>query len=99
MLSKGMIKEIQRLSVEEGLSQRRVAKLLGVSRGTVATATLRHRLEPQSTDSSLNLTDCCPRRCPGCGGRVYMPCRLCIARTYDAQRRATSDLGARAACL
>ena len=34
MFSIGMIKEIQRLSIEEGLSQRRIAKLLGISRGT-----------------------------------------------------------------
>ncbi len=41
----------------------------------------------------LNHADCRPQRCPGCGGRVYLPCRLCIARAYDAPRRTVHTAG------
>lgn len=62
---------------EDGLSQQMVADLLGISRPTVHNilynqrdgATVR-RMEGTAT----------PVRCPGCGGKVLLPCRACSLR-------------------
>ena len=85
MLTAALVLEIRRLLDEGQLSQRTIARKLGVSRGSVANiASGRRRLhgagedreaigvEPPSTAS----------RCRGCGGLVYEPCLLCRAREY-----------------
>jgi len=80
----GMVVLIRRLLAEGKLSQRAISRVTRVGRSTVATiaaGTRRDRslcrpeefdLFPQHSGVS--------ERCPGCGGRVYMPCRLCYVR-------------------
>jgi hypothetical protein len=90
MLSQTIILEIDRLLKEGQLSQRKIARRLGVSRGTIsAIARGRRRLhgkEPWREKRSAG-----PARCPACGYRVYLPCMICRAREYREQYRRTSS--------
>lgn len=87
MLPQSKIEEIRRL-LAEGKSQRRVARLADVSRGTVGTVAAgrcRDRVVLPGVD------DVPPGpsvRCPGCGGRVYAPCLLCRVRRLQTEERA-----------
>ena len=76
--------EIQRLLDLKTHSQRKIAVLVGVSRGTVGTiASGRRRYGDASPDPCDNVPEepsGPPARCPGCGGLVYMPCLLCRLR-------------------
>jgi hypothetical protein len=84
MIAADLIGEIQRLLAEGKLSQRKIAKLTGVSRGTVgALANGKRVLRQRETDcweAGLEPQPGPPQRCPGCGGLVYLPCRLCRTR-------------------
>jgi transcriptional regulator with XRE-family HTH domain len=92
MLALPKVREIERLLLEGKLSYRRIATTLGVSRSTVSAiangkrpdyeARLRARLADEEPLGPL-------ARCPTCGGRVYLPCRLCRVRQLKAQERET----------
>lgn len=91
MIAPLRIAEVCRLLAEGRLSQRAIAKMTGVSRGTIiAVATGRRRERaPRPDDDSLEPQGP-PRRCPRCGGLVYMPCRACLLRertSRDAKYR------------
>jgi transcriptional regulator with XRE-family HTH domain len=83
MLASGRIKEVERLLAEGGLSYRKIAKAIGVSRATVSAIArgtrpnyaARIRLRPPKNEPLGEVG-----RCPTCGARVYMPCRLCRVR-------------------
>ena len=83
MLAPSMVLEIRRLLAEGIFSQRKIARLTGVSRGSVGAIAsgkrpdyeLRSRVEDKFERPAGP-----PRRCPTCGGMVYMPCRLCALR-------------------
>ena len=82
MIALRVVDEVRRLLAEGKLSQRKVAKVLGISRGTVGViasgrrpdyeALRRARAEKEATPPAG-----LPRRCPGCGGMVAMPCIAC----------------------
>jgi hypothetical protein len=84
MISPAKVAEVRRLLVEEGLSQRNVANLTGVSRGTIHAIAAGKRpdyeLSRRPFDADFSPPDGPPRRCPECGGMVHMPCRLCRVR-------------------
>lgn len=87
MIGMAKVKEAERLLAVGNLSQRRIAAMVGVSRATVASiasgtrpdyeARLLARLEDNQPLGPL-------ARCGGCGGMVYMPCRLCHVRAIKA---------------
>ncbi len=86
MLHVDVIREIRRLLNDEDMSQRTIAARLGVSRGVVGQIASgcrglygRDRLGRWTIRHSPNSI---PERCPGCGGQVYMPCRLCTIRAH-----------------
>lgn len=92
MIRDTVVAEVRRLLFVERLSQRQVAARLGVSRGSVhAIARGKRQLlrEPAEEEAAPVGP---PRRCPECGGLVYMPCLLCRARairgTNGSARRA-----------
>lgn len=79
-----VVREIRRLLDEGDLSQRAIARRVGVSRGLVARVAAGQRsLVDRGAPSYPELFGPeagLPVRCPGCGGMVYEPCRLCEAR-------------------
>ncbi len=92
MLPLSKVKEVRRLLDEGKLSQRKIAKMLGVSRGIVgAIASGRRGIygkEPQENDFlGLPSEEFDPERCPGCGGWIYMPCAVCRVRAYLERNR------------
>ncbi len=83
MLALSMVAEIRRLLAEDKLSQRKIAKLTGISRGTVGAIARGRRpdYEPQpKTEDEFDRPSGPPQQCATCGGMVYMPCRLCALR-------------------
>lgn len=87
MLAMGKVLEIERLLAEGRLSQRKISLLVGVSRGVISA--IARGTRPDYEARRQNHSDAIePRgdieRCPTCGGRVYMPCRLCRVRRIQA---------------
>jgi len=91
MIASSVVNEIKRLLAEGKCSQRKIARITGVSRGTVgAIASGRRRdYDVPTREPELDLDEPTgpPRRCTGCGGLVYMPCRLCHVRKLVAESR------------
>jgi hypothetical protein len=86
MLARTVVAEIQRLLEEGRMSQRAVAHRVGVSRGTVhaiAHGRRRDRRSGRESVSELTPLDGPVERCPGCGGKVQMPCLLCRLRAMQ----------------
>lgn len=89
MLTPGKVMEIRRLLASGNYSQRQVARITGVSRGTVGAIASGRRPdyplnEPEEDEYPTNSP---PVRCSGCGGWVYAPCRLCRVRARAQQQR------------
>jgi hypothetical protein len=81
MIARETVEQIQRLLAEGNVSQRGIARLMGVSRGTVNAIAQGKRREPRPAKPEEEDLPCGPpQRCPTCGGFVYMPCRLCRVR-------------------
>ncbi len=84
MIAQAKINEIERLLAAGEFSQRKIAKMVDVSRsvvGAIAAGTrpdyeaLRREREESFPEPLGPLG-----RCGGCGGMVYTPCRLCRIR-------------------
>ena len=86
MLDRHLADKVLQLLNEQKLSQRQVARLTGVSRGTVAAIArgvwhARHRSRPnRESDASPP-----PSRCPDCGAIVTPPCLACHVRALKAR--------------
>ena len=88
MIASSVVQEVRRLLAQGEFSQRKIARIAGISRGTVGAIAagkrsdrvrLRRAVEDESREPVGPL-----QRCPGCGGMVYMPCSLCRARALKA---------------
>jgi len=91
MLAIAKVKEVERLLAAGQLSQRKIAKTTGVSRGIVGAIASGRRPDYETrmlARSEENEPLGPVERCAGCGGRVHMPCRLCRVRKLKAQREA-----------
>ncbi len=93
MIAPEAVQRIREMLREGTHPQRKIARLTGVSRGTVGAIALGRRpdypAKPRSgADDSSPFTGPL-QRCPGCGGMVFMPCRMCQARSIKerASRR------------
>lgn len=88
MLPQAQVDEVRRLLAEGRVSQRRIARQLGISRSTVgliASGRRPDRPPPVAADDDPWADAGPPQRCPTCGGMVYVPCRLC--RVRELKRR------------
>ena len=92
MLAQTTVKEVERLLAQGNLSHRQIARLAGVAehrweRSPPANARLRGAL-------LARLRELAPpgplARCPGCGGLVHTPCRLCRVRKIKAEQQEAS---------
>ena len=88
MLPQAKIEEVEKLLAEGKLSQRKISALTGVSRAVVSQVALGERpdyaLRREIPDDFLEPSGEI-ERCPTCGARVYMPCRLCHVRRLQEQ--------------
>jgi len=75
-----VIAEAKRL-LAAGLSQRAIARRLGISRGTVGAIATGRRPDYESLKGDNEPEKV---RCTGCGGMVAMPCRACRVRAAAA---------------
>jgi len=91
MLSVAVVEEIERLLAAGSLSQRGIARRIGVSRGSVNAIAQGKRPDPQTRrparEDALVAPSGPPVRCPTCGGLVQMPCLACRLRALDESRR------------
>jgi hypothetical protein len=99
MISQGVVDQILRLLGEGHLSQRKIARTVGVSRGTIGAIAKGHR--PRVRRSAERWADPDrplgpPSRCGNCGGLVFMPCLLCRVRQLRAAELA--ERRAKAGC-
>lgn len=90
MIATSVVHEIRRLLQEGHVSQRQIARKIGVSRGTV-NAIARgkrpsHAAKGQHEENGFTAPSGLPVRCPGCGCRVQMPCLLCYIRESNESR-------------
>jgi hypothetical protein len=101
MLAESLVAHVAELLADGRISQRRIARLTGVSRGTVGAIARGRRpldLRPKCADEESFRPLGPPARCRGCGGKVYMPCQLCRVRALAAiERRLTESERAAAA--
>lgn len=86
MLTLEKVLEVKRLLDEGQLSRRGIAAATGVSRGSVNAIANGdrglHGRDPNEAPLDEPERSTVARRCPECGGRVYLPCVLCDARRY-----------------
>ena len=90
MIAPLVINEIRRLLDQRELSQRMIARRIGVSRGTVNAIWLGKRPDRQAhrPEEEILAYGAGPvERCPGCGGKVQMPCLVCRVRSLQETRR------------
>lgn len=92
MIARSIVNEVRRLLAEGKRSHRKIAQMTGISRGSVGAIASGRRpdyaacqREEDSCDEPLGP----PARCPGCGGMVTMPCRLCRARQSRSPQQRT----------
>ena len=94
MIPPAIVEEARRLLAGGELSQRKIAALLKISRGTIGAIALGRRPDyppPDEADEDPgNLQP--PVRCRGCGGLVYAPCRLCRVRAAKARQQTAARL-------
>ncbi len=83
MIPPSVICQIRRMLAEGDVSQRRIAKITGISRATIGAIANGKRPdyhERRSDELEFIRPMGPPVRCGGCGGLVWMPCRLCHIR-------------------
>lgn len=94
MIAATVVNEIERLLAEGRLSQRKIASLTGVSRGTVGAIASGQRVLQSPAPSALAEESFAPdapiARCPICGAKVRMPCLACQLRANRERRRAAA---------
>jgi hypothetical protein len=96
MIAAKIVTEVRQLLDEGTLSQRKIAQRMGISRGSVGAIAAGKRPDyeamGQPREDEWEEPAGPPARCPGCGGKVYMPCRLCRTRqAIDENARSTSQ--------
>jgi hypothetical protein len=88
MLSQTIVDHVRQLLVEGKISQRKIARQLGISRGTVGAIASGKREDYVRKPPEESYCLLPAMRCPGCGGNVHPPCRFCKVRAFRAKELA-----------
>lgn len=92
MLTDEMVAEINQLLKSTTISQRAIARRLGINRETVNRIANGARFDPSAhrrAKEALEPRDIEPIRCHGCGSKItVIPCLTCKLRKMDRQGRA-----------
>jgi len=90
MIAPAVVDEIRRLLGEGRLSQRKIAREVGVSRGTVHAIARGKRPDrparPLRRVGEVIEPTGPVRRCPECGAKVFTPCLACQVRALARGR-------------
>ena len=89
-ITRPMLEEIERLLKESSWSQRKIAREVGISRSMVNNIARGYRPNCQELPGVVYPTGPLVR-CPGCGGRVFMPCMLCHIRELKEMDRPVTE--------
>ena len=90
MIPPSVVAQVKRLLAQGRWSGRKIARMTGVSRGTVAAIAQGKRPDYDTSpgDGEPLEEPLGPLgRCPGCGGMAHAPCRLCRTRKLMAQSK------------
>jgi hypothetical protein len=93
VINPARVQLVEQLLSEKKFSQRVIARLAGVSRGSVGAIAAGRRPDYGNDNPAPDNDHWAPSgpivRCPRCGGRVFAPCRLCHVRerVEDRPRR------------
>lgn len=96
MIRASVVQEVKRLLAEGRLSQRKIARRAGLSRGSVGLIAQGKRPDYQprrDMEEELSGPVGPPERCPSCGALVYLPCRLCRLKELLAKSTPMHGLG------
>jgi hypothetical protein len=92
MLSSSIVQEIERLLAGGEMSNRAIAAKVGVGKSTVNVIAKGERIpkrrREEVADRHLFRPVSPPQRCVRCGSFVHLPCLICDARLYRAQKSA-----------
>jgi hypothetical protein len=88
MISPAKVEEVRRLLAQGNISQRQIARQLSLSRGVVGSIASGRRPDYSLRTPQEPLCLLPAVRCPGCGGFVHPPCRLCRVRVIKARELA-----------
>ena len=96
MIAFAVIRKVKLLLAAGELSQRAIARHTRISRGTVGGVATGKRPDYEALAAAGSMQpaarpDGPAERCPGCGGLVYMPCRVCAARSGEPAPRIPSS--------
>lgn len=83
MLTQAQIKQVREFLADKALSQRKIATITRVSRGTVAAIARGKRPDYNRSGPPAGEDRLCTgptARCPECGGKVITPCKACRLR-------------------
>ncbi|HEY2881081.1 MAG TPA: hypothetical protein VGJ15_01580 [Pirellulales bacterium] len=95
MLSPEKVELVRQLLARGNMSQREMARFLNINRGTIRSIASGKRFnyqERQSADEETTNYMVPAVRCPGCGGMVYTPCRVCRLRARQVLVRRLQQL-------
>lgn len=90
MIHPARVQLVEQLLNQHKHSLRTIARLSGVSRGSVSQIAAGRRPHYESARRASEDEHWMPSgpivRCPKCGGRVFAPCRLCQVRDRERRR-------------
>lgn len=94
MIRSSVVEEIQRLLQAGKLSQRKIARQVDVSRGTVGAIARQRRPDYEARrrrqETEFEFPTGPAVRCPDCGAMTQMPCLACRVRALREKQRSAS---------
>ncbi len=96
MIRSSVVEKIHRLLRAGRLSQRKIARQVGVSRGTVGAIAHQERPDYEARrrrqEAEFEFPTGPAVRCPDCGAMTQMPCLACGVRAWREKQRPANRL-------